>query len=188
MMKHAYDRSAVARQEKWSPGERRSDLKDNHNADPTVARGFRSASATRLIAIALDRNPISEFAKSEVERRWQVGPDTVRKILRTFGVDPGGQKGALIPLADLLLCEGVSEPIDTWITATARARGIYAADLLTLEQWIARHPEIAKRHATTHYRRLTDDRASIRIGHQHRFRIGTVLPSGTALSDEEGRR
>ena len=84
-------------------GDHHSDLKASAQITAQAFRsGLRSASATRQIAIALDRNPIPELTKLDVETRWQVGPDTVRKILRAFGIDPGGQKGALISLLEIL--------------------------------------------------------------------------------------
>ena len=41
--------------------------------DPSFRHALRSASVTRQMAIALDRNPIPELTKSDLETRWQVG-------------------------------------------------------------------------------------------------------------------
>lgn len=170
------DRPSAALGKTHSPFEPCVELEVSaQGAGPSLDCGLRSASATRQIAIALDRNPVPEFSNSKIEARWQVGPDTVRKVLRTFGVDPGLQKGALTPLTDLLFCEGDSDPIKTWITASDRQREILAANLLTLEEWKKHLPLGEQKHATTHYRRLNTTTDSIRIGKQHRFRIDTII-------------
>lgn len=188
MMTCKIDRASAALGKTHSPFEQCAELEVSaQGAGPALGCGLRSASATRHLAIALDRNPIPEFTKLAIEERWHVGPDTVRKVLRTFGVDPGGQSGAPIPLTDLLFCEGDPDPIQTWITASDSKREILAADLLTLEQWKERLPLREQKHATTHYRRLNAAAASIRIGIQHRFRIDSEMPSCSAVSDEEDK-
>jgi len=132
---------------------------------------LRTASQTRVLALALQRNPFPSFTKKCVETRWQVGPDSVRKILRNQGVDPGSEKSLGIPLIDLLLCEGFSDPLAMWISASPELRKILSADLMTLEDWLAQASEETKRDKTKYYRDLAEGRlASVRIGKQHRFR------------------
>ena len=122
-----------------------------------------------------------------MEARWQVGPDTARKVLRAFGIDPGGRKGALILLTDVLRCEGIADPLTTWIGATSREREILASGLLTLAQWQTHFPTDKSKHATTHYRRLKHTSLSIRIGNQHRFRPDFGMPSSPPSLHGEGR-
>jgi|SRR6056297_662010 len=131
----------------------------------------RSASQTRILALALQRNPFPSFTKKCLESRWQVGADVVRDILRHFGVDPGPEAGLHIPATDVLLCEGFSDPLAVWISASTEYRKILSADLLKLEDWIAQKPEKDQRDKTKYYRELSEGRlASVRIGKQHRFR------------------
>lgn len=131
----------------------------------------RNASQTRILALALQRNPFPSFTKKCLESRWQVGPDVVRDILRHFGVDPGPEAGLHIPATDALLCEGFSDPLAVWISASTEYRKILSADLLKLEDWIAQKPEKDQRDKTKYYRELSEGRlASVRIGKQHRFR------------------
>lgn len=168
-------------------GDHHSDLKASAQiTDRAFLPGLRSASTTRQIAIALDRNPIPELTKLDLETRWQVGPDTVRKILRAFGIDPGGQKGALISLLEILPIEGVQKPLETWIAATDREREILASPLLTLEQLKERSPRCCGKQAATVYRRLKAANPSIRIGNQHRFRVDYEMSPRIPISDEEG--
>lgn len=140
--------------------------------NPCVAASIsRSASQTRVLALALQRNPFPSFTKKCVETRWRVGPDSVRKILRNQDVDPGSEKSLRIPLTDVLLCEGFSDPLAMWISASPELRKILSADLTTLEEWLAQASEETKRDKTKYYRDLAEGRlASVRIGKQHRFR------------------
>jgi hypothetical protein len=136
-----------------------------------VASTTRSASQTRVLALALQRNPFPSFTKQCCETRWQVGPDSVRTILRVWAVDPGPVKSLRIPLTDVLLCEGFSDPLAMWISASPELRKILSADLLTLEEWLAQASGEEKRDETKYYRDLAEGRlASVRIGNQHRFR------------------
>ncbi|WP_143042395.1 hypothetical protein [Citreimonas salinaria] len=74
-------------------------------------------------------------------------------------------------MTDALLCEGFSDPLAVWISASAECRKILSADLLTLEGWIAQKPKKEQRDRTKYYRELSEGRlASVRIGKQHRFR------------------
>lgn len=131
----------------------------------------RSASQTRILALALQRTHFPSFIKKSLESRWKVGPDVVRDILRDSGVDPGPEAGLRIPITDALLCEGFSEPLTVWISASAGCRKILSADLLTLEEWIARKPKKEQRDKSKYYRELSEGRlASVLIGKQHRFR------------------
>ncbi|WP_375263551.1 hypothetical protein, partial [Palleronia sp.] len=103
----------------------------------------RSASQTRILALALQRTQFPSFIKKSLESRWKVGPDVVRDILRDSGVNPGPEAGLRIPITDALLCEGFSEPHTVWISASAGCRKILSADLLTLEGWIARNRKMS---------------------------------------------
>lgn len=131
----------------------------------------RTPRETRAIAIALNRNPLPSFAKKCLERRWKIGPDSVRSVLRQCGVDPGSEKGLLVPLTDALICEGIADPLCIWISASAGLRKILTADLLTLDDWLGQEPGSLPRDRTKYYRELSQGRlASIRIGKRHRFR------------------
>lgn len=131
----------------------------------------RSTSQSRAIAMALYRAPLPELTKRDIERRWKVGADTVRKILRAFGADPGPDRSLSIPIFDILRCEGISDPLSSWISATPDARNILTSDLLTLDEWLAQEVGKNTLERTKYYRALSCGRlASIRIGKQHRFR------------------
>jgi hypothetical protein len=135
----------------------------------------RSASETRVIALALQRVPLPEQTKRDLEARWRVGPDTVRKVLRARGVDPGPEKHLTVPLTDVLLCEGMADPLTAWVLASENERKILQADLLILDEWREQGAPQAKFDKSGNYRRFQDGRASsIRIGHQHRFRRDIV--------------
>lgn len=136
---------------------------------PTAS--LRTASDTRKLAVALLRAPIPELTKRDVETRWSVGPDTVRRVLRTQGVDPGGEKSLLIPLTDVLLCEGDREPLATWVSSSDDERKILTVDLLTMDEVLAAQQKSRKITSDAFYRRLKAGKVgSIRIGSQHRFR------------------
>ena len=126
---------------------------------------------TRILALAPRRSPIPSLTKRSIERRWQVGPDSVRKILREFGVDPGKEKSLLVPLTDVLRCEGFSDPLRAWISASQDGRIILTADLLTLDDRLKGAIGKTARDRSGYYRKLSEGLLeSIRIGKQHRFR------------------
>lgn len=58
----------------------------------------RSAEETREIARALAQHPIPEFTKKTISRRWSVGADTVRRLLRAYGLNPGRTRDLTVPL------------------------------------------------------------------------------------------
>ncbi|WP_161785501.1 hypothetical protein [Palleronia rufa] len=131
----------------------------------------RNASQTRVLARALQRLPLFELTKKDCERRWKVGPDTVRKILRSHGVDPGPEKHLRIPFTDVLLCERILDPLSHWISASDDQRKILQADLLSFKDWQTRVADNPSLHEDSYYRHLKDGRAvSVRIGKLHRFR------------------
>lgn len=147
-----------------------------------------SASETRVLALAIQRTPIPGLTKGAIARRWRVGPDTVRNVLRAVDVDPGGGKDLEIPLTDILFCEGVSDPLETWLFAGSNVRKILSADLITLDEWIAQRPKKIRRHKTKYYRALKEGRLpSIRIGNSHRFRPTSEDGHSSAASAWEAR-
>lgn len=136
-------------------------------SEPTT----RSAAETRVLALRLQCTPVPELSKLEIGSRWIMGPDTVRKLLRTHGVDPGPEKGSLVPLTDLLLCEGTSDPLAVWAFATREERTVLQAGLLTLDEWRGQDARRGELHAVTCYRHLNNGQASsIQMGKLHRFR------------------
>jgi len=137
----------------------------------TTRRIIRTQSETRLMAIRLQDTPPPLFSKKQLELRWQIGPDTVRKLLLQNNIDPGPKKGLLIALFDVLSVEQVNDPIGLWVTATEGTRAVLSADLLTLDEWRAGSTENTCLHSDTYYRRSQKGLLqSIRIGKFHRFR------------------
>jgi len=131
----------------------------------------RSATDTRLLALALQRVPIPQVTKKEIETRWQAGPDTVRKLLRTCAVDPGGSKSLLIPLTDVLFCEGDPDPLTTWVLASKDQRKILSVDLLSVDEYLAAQPQSRRVTPDVLYRSVrSGTQKSVRIGTLHRFR------------------
>jgi hypothetical protein len=88
----------------------------------------RTQSETRLIAIRLQDAPPPFFSKKQLEHRWQIGPDTVRKLLLKESIDPGPKKGLLISLFDILHLEAVNDPLGLWVTFAARGMNSHNAD------------------------------------------------------------
>lgn len=131
----------------------------------------RSPSETRVLALRLLENPPPDFSKVQLEARWQLGPDTVRKILRIHGVDPGLKKGLVVPFHDVLLCEGFTDPLGFWAVATAHIRAILRSDLLTMDEWKAAQPRDQRLHSDG-LNRQEQNRLlrSIRMGKFYRFR------------------
>lgn len=149
---------------------------------------MRTASQTRVLALALQRAPLVTYTKVALERRWRVGPDTVRTVLRDCNVDPGPDRSLAIPLTDALLCEGIGDPLGVWVSASPDYRKILSADLLTLEDWLAQSPEKARRDRSKTYRQLSHGGlSSIRIGKQHRFRPALARALHSA-ADVQGAR
>jgi hypothetical protein len=70
----------------------------------------KSLAEIRRLAVLLDQHPVPHLTKRDIQKRWSVGKDTVRKVLRANGVDPGRAKGLLIPITDVMFCEGISVP------------------------------------------------------------------------------
>ncbi|WP_147094982.1 hypothetical protein [Roseovarius sp. TE539] len=131
----------------------------------------RSAAETREIARALAQYPIPEFTKKNISRRWSVGADTVRRVLRDFGLNPGKTRDLTVPLTDLLAVEGVSDPLKAWALCSDDERLVLLADLLTPESKREDDNRLSKLHLGTYRRHAREGRlVSIRIGKQHRFR------------------
>lgn len=131
----------------------------------------RSAAETREIARALAQYPIPEFTKKNISRRWSVGADTVRRLLRDFGLNPGKTRDLTVPLTDLLAVEGVNDPLKTWALCSDDERLVLLADLLTPESKREDDNRLSKLHLGTYRRHAREGRlVSIRIGKQHRFR------------------
>lgn len=158
-----------------------SDKLQNHLASaqqlPDVAlhedqtRQSRSATETRAIARALVHQPIPEFTKKNISKRWSVGADTVRRLLRDHGVDPGKTRDLTVPLTDLLTFEGVSDALKTWALCSDDERLVLLADLLTPEEKREDDSRWSKLHLGTYRRHAREGRlVSISIGKQHRFR------------------
>lgn len=147
----------------------------------TAATPFRSASETRRLALTLQRRPVPQLTKKQLETRWGVGPDSVRKTLRLNGVDPGPEKDNLIPLTDGLLCEGVDDPFMAWIAASETELAVLTADLLTEEGWRAQSTE--RRTERGACRR--DLPPVIRIGRLKRFRPDPGAAAGCPAAWQE---
>jgi len=147
----------------------------NRSCDATreyKAAPSRSASETREIARALAQHPVPEFTKKDIARRYSIGADTVRRLLRDFGIDPGKTRNLTIPLTDLLAIEGVSDPLKTWALCSDDERLVLLADLLTPEEKREDDNRLSKLHLGTYRRHAREGRlVSIRIGKQHRFRL-----------------
>ena len=106
-----------------------------------------------------------------MQNRWRVGPDTLRKLLRSNGIDACLKKSSVVPLITLLKFEEFSDPLATWIMSTDDERAILRADLLTPEEVCEGLGSLPPMHINSLYRRLEDGRQiSIQIGMQHRFR------------------
>lgn len=143
---------------------------DGASKEGTTAQG-RSAAETREIARALAQYPIPEFTKKNISRRWSVGADTVRRLLRDFGLNPGKTRDLTVPLTDLLAVEGVNDPLKTWALCSDEERLVLLADLLTPESKREDDNRLSKLHLGTYRRHAREGRlVSIRIGKQHRFR------------------
>lgn len=148
----------------------RTDIaKDVTNTSPKPAR--RTAAQLRRIAVALETHPVPTLTKKEIAVRWSVGPDTVRKVLRTLAVDPGPTKSFAIPLTDVLRCEGLDDPVAAWALGTDNDRVIFEADLRTLADRRQSQQARTKFAMGTYRRKAREgELCSIRIGIQHRFR------------------
>ncbi len=144
---------------------------------------FRTASETRLLALSLHRLPFPNLTREDVEQRYQIGPDSVRKYLLKHGVVDQSKRGLNIPLTEILLWEGVHDPLTTWVLGSNEDREILSADLLTLEDWLMQFGDASDGHSTKYYRGLADGKyASIRIGRLHRFRPKHRTTDGTRSS------
>lgn len=131
----------------------------------------RSARQTRILALELYNHQMPDFAKFPIARRWKVPADSVSKILRENGVDPGAEKNCTIPMSDVLRCEQISDPLMAWFSGSLEDREILSAGLLTPEDLCQGLGSLPPMHINSLYRRLKDGRlSSIRIGKQHRFR------------------
>ena len=90
-------------------------------------------------------------------------------------------------MTEILLWEGVHDPLTTWVLGSDEERKILSADLLTLEDWLMQFGDESVGHSTKYYRGLADGKyASIRIGRLHRFRPkhGTITGARTSLSGD----
>jgi len=131
----------------------------------------RSAADTREIARSLVQHPVPEFTKKDIARRYSIGADTVRRLLRDFGIDPGRTRNLTVPLTDLLAIEGISDPLRTWALCSDDERLVLLADLLTPEAKREDDSRLSKLHLGTYRRHAREGHlVSIRIGKQHRFR------------------
>jgi|GEM_PF-2118358 len=131
----------------------------------------RTRTEIRELALALRDHPIPTLTKKQISQRWSVGSDTVRKVLRKFGVDPGPLKDVGIPLTDVLSCEHLDDPLSAWAFGSDEDRLIFEADLLSPEKKRADDTRRSKLHISTYRRHAREGRLiSIRIGKQHRFR------------------
>ena len=119
----------------------------------------------------LAQHPIPEFTKKTISKRRSGGADTVRRLLRDYGLNPGRTRDLTVPLTDLLAIEGVSDPLKTWALSSDDERLILLAGLLTPEDKRDDDNRILKLHLGTYRRHAREGRlVSIRIGKQHRFR------------------
>jgi hypothetical protein len=131
----------------------------------------RTVAETRLLALRLQRAPVPDLSKSEICSRWIIGPDTVRRLLRIHGFDLGPRKGLLVPLADILSCEGICNPLTIGAFASKDDRAVLRANLLTFDEWQERDARRRELPSVTCYRHLSKNQASsIRLGKLHRFR------------------
>ncbi len=141
----------------------------------TMPSIVRTQSETRLIAIRLQDRPPPLLTKKQLEHRWQIGSDTVRKLLLENNIDPGPKKGLLIDLLDVLSVEQVNDPLGLWVTASEATCAVLSADLLTLDEWRMGSTEDTRLHSDTYYRQSQRGLLqSIRIGKFHRFRRNAV--------------
>lgn len=139
--------------------------------DGSQSPSLRSLAETRLLAIKLQEQPIPQLTKRALIMRWKVGKDVVRNTLRAHGVDPGHHRDLTIPLTDALLCEGVEDPLTTWVMASDEDRKLLEASLLTPRDLRDADSRVSKLHLETYRRHAREGRkTSIRIGKQHRFR------------------
>ena len=131
----------------------------------------RTGAELRRIAVALEAHPVPTLTKKEIALRWSVGPDTVRTVLRKFGLDPGPTKDSGIPLTDLLRCEGLDDPTAAWALGIVDDRLFFEADLKTLAEHRLSQRARTKFAMGTYRRKAREGvLLSIRIGVQHRFR------------------
>jgi hypothetical protein len=147
----------------------------------------RTASETRLLALRLHRLPFPNLTREGIGQRYQIGSDSVRKYLLNHGVVLRSKKGLNIPLTEILLWEGVRDPLTTWVLGSDEDRKILSADLLTLEEWLMHFGDESVSHSTKYYRGLADGKySSIRIGRLHRFRPKheTITGARSSLSGE----
>jgi hypothetical protein len=163
--------------------------KNNRLEGPSQSFGgqFRTASETRLLALRLHRLPIPNLTRDDIGQRYQIGPDSVRKHLLKHGLVLPSKRGLNIPLTEILLWEGVHDPLTTWVLGSDEDRKNLSADLLTLEDWLKQFDEEGVGHSTKYYRGLAHGKyASIRIGKLHRFRPkhGTITGARSSLSGE----
>lgn len=111
--------------------------RENHTvipADTSPKLVRRTGAELRRSAVALEACPVPKLTKKEIALRWSVGPDTVRRVLRNFDLDPGPTKDSGLPLTDLLRCEGLDDPIAAWALGTDDDRLLFEADLKTLAE------------------------------------------------------
>jgi len=142
-----------------------------HRQLPEAAVLKRGARETRALALALRDAPPPEFTKVDLQRRWKIGADTVRKVLRESGVDPGREKGGLVPMFDVLRCEGVADPLLCWASAMDRMRELLSADLLTPdERGLRAKDAVPDRGALSPRGRTAEPAPCILIGRSRRFR------------------
>lgn len=115
------------------------------------------------------RGTLSRASPSNDSRADGESARTVSEISCAIGGRSGGGKNLFIPLTDALLCDGISDPLAVWNSASPGFRKILSADLQKLEDWLAQSPENAKRDKAKYYRELSEGRlASVRIRRQHR--------------------
>lgn len=135
----------------------------------------RSNQMVRRMAVELLGDPPPTLTRTDLEVRWRVGPDTVRKLVKLSHPDLPDR--APVPLWSVLQSEGVVDPMVTWAFATSLGRKILCSDLLHFEGYAKLVLRETGQNIHSWKRHLANyPGASIRIGKKHRFR-----PDSTAL-------
>jgi hypothetical protein len=131
-----------------------------------------SPKEARRLAIELVEHPMPEFLRVHLERRWVVGPDTVRKVLRRSAPDLNDERP--VPFTTVLECEGHQDPLRDWLAASPGERSVLLSDLLTFDDYAQFIAERTGMKISAWRRHLAGGPdASVRIGKQHRFRPDT---------------
>jgi hypothetical protein len=139
------------------------------HATGLASRGLLPPGSIRKIAVDLLLQPVPDLSRSELETRWDVGPDTVRRVL--VSSVPTALGSSRIPFWDVLRCEGIADPLLGWAMAGEAERQILRADLMSFEAYARFIRETTGQKISGLQRELPRlPHASIRIGKQHRFR------------------